>query len=160
MKVANWRLMTSAAVIRVNLIGQELVNYTTQTTYVMIPGFRSVTVVLFALCVGWISSILACAPTSKNSVSLVGNSLAWFSVGPGGLRRHRPPSKKEAWEWLGIVILFLTTVDVRELNRVKYFFQVTVPLMDIALRCLSFNSKRHEECFVLVSPHSDRIISK
>lgn len=53
----------------------------------------------------------------------------------------------------------VTTVDVRELNRVKYFFQVTVPLMDIALRCLSFTSKRHEECFVLVSPHSDRIIS-
>ncbi|XP_022804079.1 PDZ domain-containing protein 8-like isoform X2 [Stylophora pistillata] len=36
---------------------------------------------------------------------------------------------------------------------------VTIPLMDIALRCLSFTSKRHEECFVLVSPHSDRIIS-
>lgn len=36
---------------------------------------------------------------------------------------------------------------------------VTIPLMDIALRCLSFSSKRHEECFVLVSPHSDRIIS-
>ncbi|KAM7436009.1 PDZ domain-containing protein 8 [Porites harrisoni] len=36
---------------------------------------------------------------------------------------------------------------------------VTVPLMDIALRCLSFNSKRHEECYVLVSPHSDRVIS-
>ncbi|KAJ7371978.1 PDZ domain-containing protein 8 [Desmophyllum pertusum] len=31
--------------------------------------------------------------------------------------------------------------------------------MDIALRCLSFSSNTHEECFVLVSPHSDRIIS-
>ena len=63
-------------------------------------------------------------------------------------------------ELLSYFYLLVTTVDVRELNRVKYFFQVTVPLMDIALRCLSFTSKRHEECFVLVSPHSDRIISK
>ena len=63
-------------------------------------------------------------------------------------------------ELLSSFYLLVTTVAVRELNRVKYFFQVTVPLMDIALRCLSFNSKRHEECFVLVSPHSDRIISK
>ena len=38
--------------------------------------------------------------------------------------------------------------------------QVTIPLMDIALRCLLLSSKTHEECFVLVSPHSDRIISK
>lgn len=36
---------------------------------------------------------------------------------------------------------------------------VTIPLMDIALRCLLLSSKTHEECFVLVSPHSDRIIS-
>ena len=63
-------------------------------------------------------------------------------------------------ELLSSFYLLVTTVDVRELNWVKYFFQVTVPLMDIALRCLSFNSKKHEECFVLVSPHSDRIISK
>ena len=63
-------------------------------------------------------------------------------------------------ELLSYFYLLVTTVDVRELNRVNFFFQVTVPLMDIALRCLSFNSKRHEECFVLVSPHSDRIISK
>lgn len=63
-------------------------------------------------------------------------------------------------ELLSYFYQLVTTIDVRELNKVNFFFQVTVPLMDIALRCLSFNSKRHEECFVLVSPHSDRIISK
>ena len=63
-------------------------------------------------------------------------------------------------ELLSSFYLLVTTVAVRELNRVKYFFQVTVPLMDIALRSLSFNSKRHEERYVLVSPHSDRVISK
>lgn len=36
---------------------------------------------------------------------------------------------------------------------------VTIPLMDIAFQCLSLSSKRHEQCYVLATPHSDRIIS-
>ncbi|XP_015778528.1 PREDICTED: PDZ domain-containing protein 8-like [Acropora digitifera] len=36
---------------------------------------------------------------------------------------------------------------------------ISIPLMDIAWQCLALSSKRHEQCYMLVSPHSDRVIS-
>ncbi|KAK2563056.1 PDZ domain-containing protein 8 [Acropora cervicornis] len=50
------------------------------------------------------------------------------------------------------------TVKFDILKRDQYL-NISIPLMDIAWQCLALSSKRHEQCYMLVSPHSDRVIS-